>query len=307
MWLYQPIIRTGQTSPLRRNHGGSDLTFFSQCRGCRKRSGRRRNARAASGSGGSGASLRRRLRSLTSSASPAPPETVCFLIAHFAWPRKTNCQCSLAYPFLNYQIYATVDYFPRILTFIKSEAERLSRIHFIETQAMHHAVAALACWSGAHHASIAMCMLMVCRIARAQHARGGNAPQSVPPPPPPPDEQPPLPPPDCGSGLAPPPPPGALASSRFGAPAPPPPPCDTHRPTTSSVAAGKASSSGFGFTFGQAGSKSGGASVASGGFKFGGGMKMGGAAQGRPGGRLPNKLPLKPAVAAFQMDSDDEA
>ena len=36
-------------------------------------------------------------------------------------------------------------------------------------------------------------------------------------------------------------------------------------------------------------------------------MKLSGGFLGKAGGRLLNKLPLKPPVAAFQMDSDEDA
>ena len=93
----------------------------------------------------------------------------------------------------------------------------------------------------------------------------------------------------------------AKPSHHDSAPPPPPaPPCDAH-----DFAASTAS---LGFSHGRIGGfGSGSNTVAGTGFKFGGGTILNGAVKGKASGRLPNKMPLKPPVAAFRIDSDEDA
>ena len=136
------------------------------------------------------------------------------------------------------------------------------------------------------------------QASRAQGLpKGGNGAVPAPPPPPPPlpDEPlPPLPPaaapawaaphPSQPSSLPPPAPAGwgppLLPASVAAVPPPPPPPLPDAPPSNG---------------------------VASKPMAFGGGMKLGGPARGgKVGGVFGKKQTLKPAMAAFQLDSDDE-
>ncbi len=128
--------------------------------------------------------------------------------------------------------------------------------------------------------------------------KAGSGTVPAPPPPPLPDEPlPPLPPPAAAwaaprhsqpSRLPPPVPAGwgpplpSASVSAAAAPPPPPPPPPEHAPPSNGIASKP--------------------------LAFGGGMRLGGPAMGgKLGGSFGKKQTLKPAMAAFQLDSDDEA